>query len=245
MKHVILQEKDQDVEKKLDWNYIEWTENEVESTGVSNAQTQTDWGPQTRTDKETQTSSPVIMHIDLTRTHSKLRHPSLVDSDGLAAPYFQFDRQAPGRISTSPTLRRMRSTRRPQSESREPLMMESTQEEPPSASTPSPMSPLSPVPRVISPLAVSPDSDGVICQVQQYISSTGRQRTKSHRSKTFDNGITSPTQECHSNHLSPSKDFVFPDSSESKVSSVCFWRIMLTIITVKLVLLLSTVDLFF
>lgn len=225
MKHVILQEKDQDVEKKLDWNYIEWTENEVESTGVSNAQTQTDWGPQTRTDKETQTSSPVIMHIDLTRTHSKLRHPSLVDSDGLAAPYFQFDRQAPGRISTSPTLRRMRSTRRPQSESREPLMMESTQEEPPLASTPSPMSPLSPVPRVISPLAVSPDSDGVICQVQQYISSTGRQRTKSHRSKTFDNGITSPTQECHSNHLSPSKDFVFPDSSESKEKEPCHNRL--------------------
>lgn len=211
MTPVILQEKDEDVEKKLDWSYIEWAENRVETTGVSHAQTQTE-GPPDRTDRETQTSSPLIMHIDLTRTHSRPRHLSLVDSDGLPAPYFQFDRQAPGRISTSPTLRRMRSTRRPQSESRDPVVMDTTQEEPSSVS-PAPVSPLSPVARIISPLALP---DGEHGQVQQHISSSGRQRTKSHRSKTFDNTVTSPRQDCHSNHLSLSKDFVFPDSSDSK-----------------------------
>ncbi|KAJ0028979.1 hypothetical protein NQD34_003976 [Periophthalmus magnuspinnatus] len=215
MTHVILQEKDGDIEKKLDWSYIEWAENEVEPTGVCSAQTQTDWDLPDRTDRETQTSSPIIMHIDLTRTHSRLRHLSLADSDALAAPYFQFDRQAPGRISTSPTLRRMRSTRRPQSEPRDPVIMGPTQEEPSSVVAPPPMSPQSPVHRVISPLAVSPLPDGNHCQVQQHISSSGRQRTQSHRSKTFDNGVTSPRQDCHSNHLSL-KDFVFSDGSESK-----------------------------
>lgn len=210
MTPVILQEKDEDVEKKLDWSYIEWAENEVEATGVAHAQTQTEPPPE-RADGQTQTSSPLIMHIDLTRTHSRAKHLSLVDGDGLTAPYFQFDRQAPGRISTSPTLRRMRSTRRPQSESRDPAVMGTTQEEPSSAAAP--VSPLSPVARVISPLALQ---DGEHCQVQQHISSSGRQRTKSHRSKTFDNGMTSPRQERRSNHLSLSKDFVFPESSEAK-----------------------------
>lgn len=214
MTHVILQEKEQDVEKKLDWSYMDWCENELELTRVFHAHTQTE-GPPDHTDKETQTSSPVIMHIDLTRTHSKLRHWSLGDSDGLAAPYFQFDRQAPGRISTSPTLRRMRSTRRPQGESRESVPMGPTQEEPSITSSPPPKSPRSPPPRVLSPLALSPLSDGDMCQVH-YISSSGRQRTKSHRSKTFDNGLTSPRQEHHSTHLSLSKDLVFPDSTDSK-----------------------------
>lgn len=205
LKHVILQDKDQDVEKKLDWSYIELVENEVVATGVSNAQTQTDYGP--FEDKESQTSNPVIMHIDLTRTHSKLRHSSLVDGECLVAPYFQFDRQAPGRISTSPTLRRMRSTRRPQTDSRDPVMG-STQEEPTSASVSSPISPLSPVHRVKSPLAVSPLSDGEICHDQLSISSCGRQRTRSHRSKTFDNGIISMRQECQSAH----PNLGYPDS---------------------------------
>ncbi|KAK7891135.1 hypothetical protein WMY93_023098 [Mugilogobius chulae] len=221
MTHVILQEKDQDSEKKLGWSYIEWAENEVEPTGVCHVQTQTDCDTPERTDRETQTSSPVLMHIDLTRTHSRLRHSSLADSDGLAAPFFQFDRQAPGRISTSPTLRRMRSTRRPLSESRDSAVIE----EPTSAVTMPPSSPLSPVPRVISPLAVSPLSDGNFCEVQQHISSTGKQRTKSHRSKTFDRGLTSSRQESHTNHLSLSKDFIFPDSSESKEKELCHSRL--------------------
>lgn len=205
LKHVSLQDKDQDVEKKLDWSYIEWVENEDEvTTGVANAQTQTDWGPFEH--KESQTSNPVIMHIDLTRTHSKLRHSSLVDTDGLVAPFFHFDRQAPGRISTSPTLRRMRSTRRPLLDAWDTVRMGSTLEEPSSESTASPMSP-----RVKSPLAASPLSDGEICPDHQPISSSGRQRTRSHRSKTFDNGITSKRQECRSAHPAHIKDFGFPD----------------------------------
>ncbi|XP_049929983.1 pleckstrin homology domain-containing family G member 7 [Epinephelus moara] len=210
LKHVILQEKDQDVEKKLDWSYIEWVENEDVSPGVANAQTQTDWGPPQH--KECQTSNPIIMHIDLTRTHSKLRHTSLVDTEGLVAPLFQFDRQAPARISTSPTLRRMRSTRRPLMDTRDPVMMGSTREEPSSESTPSPTTPLSPGHRVKSPLAASPLYDGEICLDYQPMSSCGRQRTRSYRSKTFDNGITSTRQECHSAHPTLTNKFGFPDS---------------------------------
>ncbi|XP_045893617.1 pleckstrin homology domain-containing family G member 7 isoform X2 [Micropterus dolomieu] len=204
MNHVILQDKDQDIEKKLDWSYIEWAENEVVTTGVANAQTQTEWGPFEH--KESQTSSPVIMHIDLTRTHSKLRHSSLVDTNILAAPLFQFDRQAPGRISTSPTLRRMRSTRRPLMDTWDPVKMGSTQEEPSSEI------PLSPGHRVKSSLAASPLSDGEICHDHQPILSSNRQRIRSQRSKTFDNGITSKRQECSSAHPTLIEDFGFPDS---------------------------------
>eukprot|EP00064_Thunnus_orientalis_P023382 superscaffoldBa00008786_g23621 len=213
LKHVILQDKGQDVDQKLDWSYIEWVENEVVTTGVVDAQTQTDLGPCEH--KESQTSSPVIMHIDLTRTHSKLRHSSLVDNDGLVAPFFQFDRQAPGRISTSPTLRRMRSTRRPLTDSRDPVKMGSTQEER-AASTASPVTPLSPVHRVKSPLAASPLSDGEICHDHQPISSSGRQRTRSQRSKTFDNSITSTRQQCRSAHPTLMKDFGFPSEIQEK-----------------------------
>ncbi|XP_039990144.1 pleckstrin homology domain-containing family G member 7 [Xiphias gladius] len=209
LKHVILQDKDQGVEKKLDWSYIEWVENEVVTPGVANAQTQTDRGPFEH--KESQTTNPIIMHIDLTRTHSKLRDSGLVDADGLVAPFFQFDRQAPGRISTSPTLRRMRSTRRPVMDSQDPGRMSSTQEEPSSASTPSPMSPVSPAHRVKSPLAASPLADGEVCHHHQPSSSSGRQRSTSHRFKTFGNGVTSTTQECRSAHPTLFKDFGFPD----------------------------------
>lgn len=222
LKHVILQDKDQDVEKKLEWSYIEWAENEVVTTGVANAQTQTD-SEQAVQHKGCQTSSPVIMHIDLTRTHSKLRHSSLADTDGLVAPLFQFDRQAPGRISTSPTLRRMRSTRRPLGDSWDPSRMGSTQEEPSSAGAPPPTSPLSPAHRVKSPLAASPLSDGEICHDLQPISSSSRQRTRSHRSKTFDNGVTSTRQECHSAHPTLAKDFGFLDD-EVQVSFYCTCR---------------------
>nr|XP_020515021.2 uncharacterized protein LOC110003802 isoform X2 [Labrus bergylta] len=201
LKHVILQDKDQDVEKKkqLDWSYIEeWAENEVvtTTTGVATAQTQTD-EERTFEHKETQTSSPVIMHIDLTRTHSKLRHSSLSD------PFFQFDRQAPGRISTSPTLRRMRSTRRPLSDTWETVPMGSTQEESPSVSS------FSPVHKVKSTLAASPLSDG---EIHLTHSTSGRQRTRSHRSKTLDNGITSKRQDCSSAHPAGLKDFGFTDT---------------------------------
>ncbi|XP_018519888.1 pleckstrin homology domain-containing family G member 7 isoform X2 [Lates calcarifer] len=219
LKHVILQDKDQDVGKKLDWSYIEWAENEVVTTGVANAQTQTDSG--TFEHKECQTSNPVIMHIDLTRMNSKLRHSSVGDTDGLVAPFFQFDRQAPGRISTSPTLRRMRSTRRPLIDPRDPARMGSTQEEPSSASTTSPQSP---VHRVKSPLAASPLSDGEICHDHQPISPSGRQRTRSHRSRTFDNGVASTRQECRSAHPTLIKDFGFPDG-EVQEKDHCYNRL--------------------
>ncbi|CAJ1056976.1 pleckstrin homology domain-containing family G member 7 [Xyrichtys novacula] len=213
LKHVILQDKDQDVEKKLDWSYIEWAENEVVTTGVANAQTQTEW-EQTFEDKESQTSNPVIMHIDLTRTHSKLRHLSLVDPDSLVAPLFQFDRQAPGRISTSPTLRRMRSTRRPLTDAWDTVRMGSTQEEPSSGSSPTLRGLLSPLHKVRSPLPASPLSDGEICQTK---SSSGRQRTRSYRSKTFDNCVTSERPQCISAHPAGIKEFGFTDF-EVKVS---------------------------
>lgn len=203
LKHVILQDKGQDIERKLDWSYIEWAENEVVTTGVANAETQTDWAPFQH--KETQTSNPVIMHINVTRTNSKLRHSSLVDTDGLVAPLFQFDRQAPGRISTSPTLRRMRSTRHSLIDSQDSVRIGSTQEEP------SPISPLSSVHRVKSPLAASPLSDGEICHNHQPTSLSGRQRTMSHRSKTSDQGIISTRPECQSSHPALIKDFGFPD----------------------------------
>lgn len=219
LKHVILQEKEKDNEKKL--VYIEWAENEVIATGVADAQTQTDLSPSEH--KQSQTSNPVIMHIDLTRTHSKAKHTSLVDTDGLEATFFQFDRQAPGRISTSPTLRRMRSTRRPPVDSRDPARMGSTQEEPSSESTAFLFSPLSPVHRVKSPLAASPLSDGDVCHDHQPVSSADQRRTRSHRSKTFDNGITSPRQECLNPHLSLIKDSIFP-VGEVQVSFFLFLK---------------------
>uniref|UniRef100_A0A8D3A2T4 Pleckstrin homology domain containing, family G (with RhoGef domain) member 7 n=1 Tax=Scophthalmus maximus TaxID=52904 RepID=A0A8D3A2T4_SCOMX len=217
LKHVILQGKDEDVEKTLGWSYIEWVENEVAAPGVANAQTQTDPGRVEH--KESQTSSPVIVHIDLTRTHSKLRHSSLVDSDGLVAPLFQFDRQAPARISTSPTLRRMRSTRRPLMDSRDPVKMGSTQEEPSPANAPSPMATVSPAHRAMSPLAAPPLSDGEISHDHQPISSSGRQRSRSYRSETFDNGVSSSSA-----HPTLMKDFGFPDG-EAQEKDGCYSRL--------------------
>ncbi|KAM9754187.1 pleckstrin homology domain-containing family G member 7 isoform 1-T2 [Menidia menidia] len=192
LKHVILQDKDQDNHKKLDWSFLEWVENEADAAGVADAQTQTD--PRPSEHKESQTSNPVIMHIDLKRTHSKLRDLALGDADSFAAPLFQFDRQAPGRISTSPTLRRMRSTRRPVLDAAG--RMEGTQEEPasegdyPAAGLPSPFH------RVRSPLAASPHSDEETSHSHRPPSSSSRQSTRSQRSKTLVNGIGSAGQAC-------------------------------------------------
>lgn len=200
LKHVILQDKDQDVDQQLEWSYIEWAENEVVGGGgggTVDAQTQTD--SRSFQHKESQTSSPVIMHIEVTRSHSKLRQSSLVDSNGLVAPLLQFDRQAPGRISTSPTLRRMRSTRRPLTDPWDP------------ENGPSPLSPLFQVQRVKSPLA-------------QSSSSCGQQRPRSNRSKTLDNGVTSKRPECHSALPAYHRNFIFPES-EFQVSWVFFFLI--------------------
>lgn len=199
LKRVILQDKDQDAERRLEWSYIEWDENEVVGGGGAvDAQTQTDSGSFQH--KESQTSSPVIMHIDLARSHSKLRHSSLVDADSLVAPLLQFDRQAPGRISTSPTLRRMRSTRRPLTDSWDP------------ENRPSLLSPLFPVQRVKSPLAASTISDGKTCHSHQPSSSCGQQRPRSYRSKTLDNGVASKRPECHSALPTYHRNFIFPES---------------------------------
>lgn len=202
-KHVILQDKDQDVDQQLEWSYIEWAENEVVGGGggTVDAQTQTDSGSFQH--KESQTSSPVIMHTGLTWSHSKLRQSSLVDSNGLVAPLLQFDRQAPGRISTSPTLRRMRSTRRPLTDTWDP------------ENGPSLLSPLFQVPRVKSPLAASTVSDGKPCHSHQPSSSCGQQRPRSYRSKTLDK-----RPECHSALPAYHRNFIFPES-EFQVS--CFF----------------------
>ncbi|KAM6960952.1 pleckstrin homology domain-containing family G member 7 [Aplochiton taeniatus] len=222
LNQVILPEKDQEVEKKLDWSYIQWLENEEVSTGVANVHTQTDPDAESTVDKETQTSSPVIMHIDLTRSHSKLRHASLVEADGLVAPLFQFDRQAPARISTSPTLRRMRSTRRSVIDFRDNVKMGSTQEE--SGGNEPPISPLSPVHRHKSPLAASPLSDEETHENHGPNSSAVREKYGSLRSKTFDNGVTCMRQESLIARQSGNKDFEFPDS-EDQESKPCHNRL--------------------
>ncbi|XP_034032683.1 pleckstrin homology domain-containing family G member 7 [Thalassophryne amazonica] len=200
LKQVILQDKDQAIEKDLGWSYFEWIENDV-TTGVANAQTQTD--ERSWEHKECQTSNPVIMHINLPRTHSKPRHLSLVDTDGLVTPLFQFDRQAPGRISTSPTLRRMRSTRRSQVD---PGRMGSTREEPPTGVTPSPLSPSTLLHRLKSPLAEKTVSDGELIHSHQPSSSLEPQRTRSRRSKTFDSCIIPTSAGSQSTQSGLSKD---------------------------------------
>lgn len=113
------------------------------------AHTQTSHEP--TLDKATQTSNPFLMRIELSRTPSRLRCGSLGEVDAMPTPLFQFDRQAPARISTSPTLRRMRSTRIP---CRDAGRIGTTQEEPGSNESPSPRSPLSPAHRQKSPLAI-------------------------------------------------------------------------------------------
>ncbi|XP_058842157.1 pleckstrin homology domain-containing family G member 7-like [Acipenser ruthenus] len=92
-------EKAEGFETELGWTVFTWQKQNGGLAGHSIAETQT--GPVHTEDKETQTSSPMIQR--------------LLDQDGAVKPFSQFDRQAPARISTSPTLRRMRkSIRRPQ-----------------------------------------------------------------------------------------------------------------------------------
>ncbi|XP_041110933.1 uncharacterized protein LOC121318394 isoform X2 [Polyodon spathula] len=92
-------EKAEGFETELGWTSFTWQKQNGGLAGCSNAKTQT--GPVHTEDKETQTSSPIIQR--------------LLDQDGAVKPFSQFDRQSPARISTSPTLRRMRkSISRPQ-----------------------------------------------------------------------------------------------------------------------------------
>lgn len=175
-----IKENGKDLEKTLDWSYIEWREDE--SAKWTNAETQTE--PETFEDKQTQTSHTFIMRLDLDRTHSRLRYGSLKEFGNMPTPLFQFDRQAPGRISTSPTLRRMRSTRHsPQEDS--------------STSETSPRSPLSPFCRLKSPLAasVSLPAVGLVQSVCHPESSAIRGKPRPLRSKTLDNGVICTRQE--------------------------------------------------
>ncbi|KAI1882100.1 hypothetical protein AGOR_G00247210 [Albula goreensis] len=185
----IICENGQNFADKLEWSYIEWKDQEDRSTRVCCVHTQT--ATVSMEDKETQTSHPVIMRIDLPRTPSKLKHASLVETDGILAPLFQFDRHAPARISTSPTLRRMRkSTRRPQMDFRDPATVDTQLVGSATCETPSPESPLSPVRRQLSPLAASPLSHGELdSQACQSVSSTVKEKTRSSRSNTMDNSV--------------------------------------------------------
>ncbi|XP_027017229.1 pleckstrin homology domain-containing family G member 7 isoform X2 [Tachysurus fulvidraco] len=135
------------VDKTLDWTYIEWHDGEMAKT--VDAHTQTSGEP--TVDKETQTSYPFLLRFELSRTPSRLRCGSVSEVEAMPTPLFQFDRQAPARISTSPTLRRMRSTRIP---SRDAGRIGSTQEEPGVSESPLPRSPVSPAHRQKSPLAI-------------------------------------------------------------------------------------------
>ncbi|XP_048826126.1 pleckstrin homology domain-containing family G member 7 isoform X2 [Brienomyrus brachyistius] len=86
------------LEETLDGSYTEGYSGEDGVTERSVAQTQTDL--LLLEDKETQTSAPIVMWKQ--------------DQDEKVTPFLQFNRQAAARISTSPTLRRMRSSvRRP------------------------------------------------------------------------------------------------------------------------------------
>ncbi|XP_059917430.1 pleckstrin homology domain-containing family G member 7 isoform X1 [Gadus macrocephalus] len=195
LNQVVLTDADQRVENNLDWSDIEWRETELPNAVVANAQTQTE--QLLTSEAEAQTSHAVVMHIDLERTPSRLRHGAVMEAEGLGGPLLQFDRQALGRISTSPTLRRIRSSRR----SQPGVWMESTQEEPGAAprDPQPPAGPVSPGPRhMVSPLAPSPLCDGAV-QLENGAgsstsSSTGRQRTRSQRSKTFEDRTSCPRE---------------------------------------------------
>lgn len=181
--HAYISENGKDVGKTLDWNYIEWHQDD-DMAKSTDAETQTVPNGTTE-DKETQTSNPCIMRIDLERTPSRLRHSLVKETDGMPTALFQFDRQAPARISTSPTLRRMRSTRLP---SREMGKMDSTQEESGAWEMSSPRSPLSPVYRQKSPLTVTPaQSNGEGDKDGHSDTTVPHGKIRSLRSKTIDN----------------------------------------------------------
>ncbi|XP_052437517.1 pleckstrin homology domain-containing family G member 7 isoform X2 [Carassius gibelio] len=181
LNYAFISENRKEVDTTLDWSYIDW--HEKKTVRGTDAQTQTQCLQSE--DKDTQTASPFLMRIDLGRTPSRLGYGSLTESDGMPPHLFQFDRQAPGRISTSPTLRRMRSMRisyRDPSKSDGPLGEES----------PTPTSPLSPLFRQISPLAVQSDGENGNIESLE-IHGTIR----SHRSKTLDNGVICKSKESH------------------------------------------------
>lgn len=194
LNYAFISEKGKEVDKTLDWSCIDWhARTTVKGT---DAQTQTQCVQSE--DKDTQTASPFLMRIDLGRTSYRLRYGSLTESDGVPAHLCQFDRQAPARISTSPTLRRMRSTR---ISYREPSKLDS----PLGVESPTPMSPLSQFFRQSSPLAVQLDGES-----GNFESSMIHGKIRSHRSKTLDNGVI-----CKSKESRDSKEPVSDDNESS------------------------------
>lgn len=207
LNYAFISENGKEVDKTLDWSCIDW--HARKTVKGTDAQTQTQCVQSE--DKDTQTASPFIMRIDLGRTSSRLRYGSLTESDGIPAQLFQFDRQAPARISTSPTLRRMRSTR---ISYREPSKLDG----PLGEESPTPTSPISPLFRLKSPLAVQLDGES-----GNFESSVIHGKMRSHRSKTLDNGVI-----CKSKESSDSKEPVSDDneSSTDDNEQVCFFKII-------------------
>ncbi|TRY92267.1 hypothetical protein DNTS_007053 [Danionella cerebrum] len=195
LNYAFISENGKEVDKSLDWSYIDW--HERKTVKGTDAETQTQCVQSE--DRDTQTTNPFIMRIDLGRTPSRLKYGSLTEADGLPAQLFQFDRQAPARISTSPTLRRMRSTRisyREPNRIDEPLGEESS----------TPISPFSPLFRLKSPLAIHSDGES-----KNFEPSPGHRMSRSHRSKTLDNGAL-----CKSKELCDVKE---PDSDDNESQS--------------------------
>ncbi|KAF4101274.1 pleckstrin homology domain-containing family G member 7 isoform X1 [Onychostoma macrolepis] len=209
LNYAFISENGKEVEKTLDWSYIDWHEQKTD--GGTDAQTQTQCVQSE--DKDTQTASPFIMRIDLGRTPSRLRYGSLTESDHMPPHLFQFDRQAPARISTSPTLRRMRSTRisyRNPSKSDGPLGEES----------PTPTSPLSPLFQQKSSLVVQTDGEN-----GNFESSVIHGTIRSHRSKTLDNGVICKSKESRDSKEPVSDDSESTTDDNDQVKDPCHKRL--------------------
>ncbi|XP_043072602.1 pleckstrin homology domain-containing family G member 7 isoform X2 [Puntigrus tetrazona] len=209
LNYAFISENGKEVDKTLDWSYIDW--HEKKTVRGTDAQTQTQCVQSE--DKDTQTANPFIMRIDLGRTPSRLRYGSLTESDGMPPHLFQFDRQAPARISTSPTLRRMRSTRisyRDPSKSDGPLGEESA----------TPTSPLSPLFRQKSPLAAQSDGEN-----GNFESSVIHGTIRSHRSKTLDNGVICKSKESRDSKEPVSDDNESTTDDNDQVKDPCHKRL--------------------
>ncbi|KAL4658462.1 pleckstrin homology domain-containing family G member 7 [Arapaima gigas] len=182
--------------------------------GRANVQTQTSLLP--TVDKETQTSSPVIMRLESERTPSKLKFGSVEETEGMAMPFFQFDRQAPARISTSPTLRRMRtSIRIPRPDVQNPSKVNSPQEDSATRRTSSSANSFLPAEREKSPLA---EPLHTACNKEHHGSqselSPVEVRNRSSRANTLDNSEIRRRQESFSVKESVGKSPEVTDHSD-------------------------------
>ncbi|KTG38576.1 hypothetical protein cypCar_00012058 [Cyprinus carpio] len=209
LNYAFISENGKEVDKTLDWSYIDW--HEKKTVRGTDAQTQTQYVQSE--DKDTQTASPFIMRIDLGRMSSRQRYGSLTESDSIPPHLFQFDRQAPARISTSPTLRRMRSMR---ISYRDPSKSDSSLGE----ESPTPTSPLSPLFRQKSPLAVQSDGEN-----GNFESSVIHGTIRSHRSKTLDNGVICKSKESHDSKEPVSDDNESTTDDNDQASDPCHKRL--------------------